>query len=964
MVLFWKSPQSYKKHSSHAVPLSRMRTRSSTNASTQPVVSSRRVFSDSDDDAEEEDEDEDYEDEDYEEEEEEEEEDDDDYDEEEEEEEEEEVEEEEEEEVEEEEEEEEDDDGEQDGAKSNPIKSTSSSLTRNAKSVMKKTQEKAVGNVKRKKKINAVSERKVADNAKSAKRKKSKSSSRKSSSPKASSRKASSDKASSHDSNISIILLSDPSTGRRRRHGGRKAINDKSHSSRSKALIEEFDLQSDVDTEENEDDDVSCTSSSSSEEEEDDSASDGSEAEEWICDDDSTFVDDEEEEDEDDEEAEEDEDDEDDEENLSFIVSDNADEEEEEEEEEEEQELEDRSKRRMNLLFAAMEEEWKDAMSLPAPSSTSSSSGPSSGPSPSSSSPSSSSPSSSSLSEGREGEEEAVGRKRKRRRLSTDSASSSSSMKPATWFNPDVFTSELTTYLRKPPTPSSQETTQPPPCTAGLAQDKTAALWEELEQSRKTLSMMEDMRKQFPFVRFLPSCVAMMQENIARLHDRWTRRQKRLKLKMVRIMNGILTRDRSLDDVQHFYRMDVAKQRRLIKELREVCNEDAATGAAAGAAVPLRIRILESTSIPRELKNIALRKIGTLAEHAELGMGGALSEEQMKVKQWVDGFVSIPFGVYRHLPVTMGDGIDACHGFLARAKQTLDDTVFGMDDAKMQVMQLFGQLLSNPQAVGSSVAIHGPPGTGKTTLVKHGISAMLNRPFVFIPLGGAQDAVFLEGGANMYIGSSWGKIAQSLMDAKCMNPVIYFDELDKLSDTPRGEEIANLLIHLTDTTQNTKFRDRFFAEFALDVSKVTFFFSYNDESKVNPILRDRMYRIHTKGYSVKDKIAIAATHLLPAIRREVAFAAEDVVFSDDVVAHLVEHCCEKEEGVRNLKRALEVIHHKLNLFRLMKPGANLFPKEMPLQVTFPFTVTKAVAEQLVHRTARMDAFASMYSMYV
>jgi hypothetical protein len=93
--------------------------------------------------------------------------------------------------------------------------------------------------------------------------------------------------------------------------------------------------------------------------------------------------------------------------------------------------------------------------------------------------------------------------------------------------------------------------------------------------------------------------------------------------------------------------------------------------------------------------------------------------------------------------------------------------------------------------------------THNTSLVKEGISKILNRPFAFIALGGATDSSFLEGHSYTYEGSTWGQIVQILIDSKCMNPVIYFDELDKISETPKGEEIAGILTHLTDTTQNS-----------------------------------------------------------------------------------------------------------------------------------------------------------------
>ena len=130
---------------------------------------------------------------------------------------------------------------------------------------------------------------------------------------------------------------------------------------------------------------------------------------------------------------------------------------------------------------------------------------------------------------------------------------------------------------------------------------------------------------------------------------------------------------------------------------------------------------------------------------------------------------------------------------------------------------------------------------------------ILNRPFAFLALGGATDSSILEGHSYTYEGSTWGKIVDILVQCKSMNPVIYFDELDKISNTPKGEEIASILTHLTDTTQNNEFHDKYFSEIELDLSKCLFIFSYNDEEKVNPILKDRKYRISTKGYSVKEK---------------------------------------------------------------------------------------------------------------
>ena len=252
--------------------------------------------------------------------------------------------------------------------------------------------------------------------------------------------------------------------------------------------------------------------------------------------------------------------------------------------------------------------------------------------------------------------------------------------------------------------------------------------------------------------------------------------------------------------------------------------------------------------------------------------------------------------------------------------------------------------------------------THNTTLVKEGISKILNRPFAFIALGGATDSSFLEGHSYTYEGSTWGKIVQILIDSKCMNPVIYFDELDKISDTPKGEEIAGILTHLTDTSQNNQYHDKYFAEVDFDLSKCLFIFSYNDESKINPILRDRMYRIHTKGYDTKQKTIISNQYLLPKIREQVKFSNEDIIIPDESLHYLMENHCNKEDGVRNMKRCLEIIYTKLNLYRLMKPGTNLFEEDMSLTVEFPFTVTKAIIDKLIVKE-REDNMA-LRGMYV
>jgi ATP-dependent Lon protease len=413
--------------------------------------------------------------------------------------------------------------------------------------------------------------------------------------------------------------------------------------------------------------------------------------------------------------------------------------------------------------------------------------------------------------------------------------------------------------------------------------------------------------------------------------------KKRDKLN-VKEFKTLLRKKNSTNDLRYFRRhMTPVEQQKVISDLKQI-------HAVSIIQKPYRLSLLE-TDIPIAFKAIAMRKINSL-RHMEPGCG-----EYYKVKNWVDTFMKIPFGKTKNLPLTIEDGLQRCSEFMEASKSTLDTAVYGLNDAKLQIMQMVGQWISNPAAMGSAIAIKGPMGTGKTSLVKEGISKILGRDFAFIALGGATDSSFLEGHSYTYEGSTWGKIVEIIIQCGSMNPVIYFDELDKISETAKGEEIVGILTHLTDTSQNSQFHDRYFAEIDFDLSKCLFIFSYNDESKVNPILLDRMYRINTSGYNKKDKTQIAQKYLIPKICAEVGFREGDIAIPDTVIEHIVENYTEKEEGVRNLKRCLEVVHRKLNLYRLIKPDTPLFEKEMSLKVAFPFSVTNEVVDKLVKQAS-------------
>jgi ATP-dependent Lon protease len=423
---------------------------------------------------------------------------------------------------------------------------------------------------------------------------------------------------------------------------------------------------------------------------------------------------------------------------------------------------------------------------------------------------------------------------------------------------------------------------------------------------------------------------------------------KKIKQKNMRDFRGLINERRANNEIAYFNKLTVAEQTIILDKIRE-------SNKIQRIAKPYRFKLLEM-DLPDTIKSIAMKKMSTF-QKMDPGSG-----EYFKMKNWIDAFMSIPFNIYENFNISLKkDGPEKCRNFITESAKIMDDAVYGLDDAKMQIMQMIGTWISNPNAIGNAVAIKGPPGTGKTTLVKEGVSKVLKRPFAFLALGGSTDSSFLEGHGYTYEGSTWGKIVSILIQSKCMNPVIYFDELDKVSDTPKGEEIIGILTHLIDTSQNSQFHDKYFSEIDFDLSKCLFIFSYNDESKINPILKDRMYKIETKGYDAKEKAIIAKRHLIPAIRQQIGMSEDDLIITDEVLGYLIQSHTGEEKGVRNLKRCLEMIFTKMNLTRFTDTSMELFKKASVENVTFPYTVTNQDVDKLVTKNEQNPYLATLYT---
>lgn len=435
--------------------------------------------------------------------------------------------------------------------------------------------------------------------------------------------------------------------------------------------------------------------------------------------------------------------------------------------------------------------------------------------------------------------------------------------------------------------------------------------------------------------------------------------EKKTRNENMKKFKKIISGNKRLNDKKYFETLELEEQTKFLAQMEEI-------NSLTKFDKPQKFKLLD-TDIPLHLKACAMKKM-EMFKYMDTGMS-----EYYKLKNWIDTFMEIPFGKYKGLPVSIDDGVEACRDFMTRAKETLDSVAFGLDDAKMQIIQMIGTWITNPSAIGSAIAIQGPPGTGKTTLVKEGISKILGRDFAFIALGGATDSSYLEGHGYTYEGSKWGKIVDILVQSKSMNPIIYFDELDKISDTPRGDEIVGILTHLTDTTQNSNFHDKYFSEIDFDLSKCLFIFSYNDESKINPILKDRMYRIYTQGYNNRQKQIIAKDYLIPKIRETIKFKSDEIIVNDSIIDYINTNYVDEEKGVRNMKRCLEIIFMKLNLFRFIDSNSGFFDEQGTdtndkyssknkdkIKIEFPITITTEIVDNLLKRNKLNDSIPHFY----
>ena len=364
--------------------------------------------------------------------------------------------------------------------------------------------------------------------------------------------------------------------------------------------------------------------------------------------------------------------------------------------------------------------------------------------------------------------------------------------------------------------------------------------------------------------------------------------------RLIEIMQVAADTDTMMVKVQQNVRQKMAQQQKewfISEQIRQL--QDELDGESGNASEPDQL-----------LKKVKAKKFSpAIQEKLEEEIGRMklmqpTSPEYAVSRNYLDWFLNLPYGEYTDTVLNM-----------KKVKGELDSKHFGLDKVKERIMEYVAVLkLTGTERRAPILCLVGPPGVGKTTLVESIANAM-KRNFVRITLGGVRDEAEIRGHRRTYIGAMPGRFIQALRRAKCMNPIILLDEIDKMASDFRGDP-ASAMLEVLDPEQNHDFTDHFM-EVGLDLSRVLFIATANNEAEIPEALRDRLEMVRLPGYYPHEKLQIASKYLVPRICERTGIEnGKDVAFDDDMIAKVIREWT-REAGVRELERTLEnVVRHR------------------------------------------------------
>lgn len=360
--------------------------------------------------------------------------------------------------------------------------------------------------------------------------------------------------------------------------------------------------------------------------------------------------------------------------------------------------------------------------------------------------------------------------------------------------------------------------------------------------------------------------------------------QKRLELLLVQLTKENATIDYEIE-LQKKVQQEIDKNQKeyyLREEMRVIADQLGEAESPIEEADAYR-KTISDLSCDEEIKAKLLRECDKLMK---MPSG---SHEATVVRNYIDNCLQIPFGKYTK------DSIN-----LTKSKKILDKDHFGLDKVKSRIIESLAVFKRNPDFSGQILCLYGPPGVGKTSIVKS-LAKSMNRKYVRVALGGVHDESEIRGHRRTYIGAMPGRIVDAVIKSGVMNPIILLDEIDKLGADYKGDP-SSALLEALDPEQNKNFADHYI-DFPIDLSKVLFITTANDTSTISAPLYDRMEVIELNSYTIEEKFNIAKKHLIKKATAKHCLTAKEFKISDKAVYKIIESYT-REAGVRGLEKQI------------------------------------------------------------
>ena len=344
-------------------------------------------------------------------------------------------------------------------------------------------------------------------------------------------------------------------------------------------------------------------------------------------------------------------------------------------------------------------------------------------------------------------------------------------------------------------------------------------------------------------------------------------------------------------EIQSKVQQEIDKNQReyfLREEMKVISDELGETENPVEEADEFREKI-NALSCDEKIKEKLLKEADKLMK-----MPGG-SHEGTVVRTYLDKCLSIPFGKYTK------DSIN-----LEKSRKVLDKDHYGLDKVKERIIESLAVLKRSPEFSGQIICLAGPPGVGKTSIVKS-LAQSMNRKYVRIALGGVHDEAEIRGHRRTYIGAMPGRIVEAIINSGVMNPIVLLDEIDKVGNDYKGDP-SSALLEALDPEQNKTFNDHYI-DFPVDLSKVLFITTANDTSTISAPLYDRMEVIELNSYTVEEKFNIAKKHLIKKQLAKHSISPSELKISNDAIYKIIE-CYTREAGVRNLEKKIASLCRK------------------------------------------------------